>query len=166
MQAWRTGPARPVAGGFSLIELLVVVAIVALLASIAMPMAEIARRRSQEQELRVALREIRSALDAYKKQVDAGHIANPNAGSGYPPSLEALVRGVPDLQSPQGAKLYFLRRIPRDPFAPDSIVKPAETWGLRSYASGPDDPRPGADVYDVHSLATGVGLDGRPYASW
>lgn len=152
--------------GFSLVELLVVVAIMAVLASIGMPLAELAHRRTQEEELRRALREIRTALDAYKRAVDDGLIARPPGSPGYPPELRVLVDGAVNAQTPQGRRIYFLRRLPRDPFAPEHIVDPAETWGLRSYDSPPHDPKPGRDVYDVYSRAPGQGLDGRPYRQW
>lgn len=147
-------------------ELLVVVAIMSILAAIAFPLAELSHRRAQEEELRRSLREIRSALDAYKRMVDAGLIARPSGGSGYPPNLQVLVNGETNAQTPQASKLYFLRRIPRDPLAPDTVADAAATWGLRSYDSPPDDPRPGHDVYDVYSKAQGSGLDGRPYRQW
>jgi len=152
--------------GFSLVELLVVVAIMAVLASIGMPLAELSHRRAQEEELRLALREIRSALDAYKRMVDSGLIARPIGGSGYPPNLQVLVNGEVNAQTPQGARLYFLRRLPRDPLAPDSVESAADTWGLRSYESPPEEPRPGRDVYDVYSKAPGKGLNGRDYRQW
>jgi general secretion pathway protein G len=152
--------------GFSLIELLAVLAIMGVLASIGMPLAELAHRRAQEEELHRSLRVIRTALDAYKHLVDIGRVTSPAGSSGYPPNLSVLVDGVPDAQSPQGARIYLLRKLPRDPMAPASIAKAADTWGLRSYASPPDDPRPGADVFDVFSKATGTGLDGTPYRQW
>lgn len=152
--------------GFSLIELLVVIAIMSILASIGLPLAELSHRRAQEEELRRALREIRSALDAYKRTVDAGLIARPAGGSGYPPSLRVLSDGEVNAQTPHAGKLYFLRRIPRDPFAPDRAVDAAETWGVRSYQSPPDDPQPGRDMYDVYSKAPGNALDGTPYRLW
>lgn len=151
--------------GFSLIELLAVIAIMSILASIGLPLAELSHRRAKEEELRRALREIRSALDAYKRMVDAGLIARPAGGSGYPPSLQVLVDGAVNAQTPQGSRLYFLRRLPRDPFS-DEATDAVQTWGLRSYESPPDDPRPGRDVYDVYSQAPGKGLDGRPYRQW
>ena len=153
-------------GAFSLVELLAVIAILSILASIGLPLAELSHRRSQEEELRRALREIRSALDAYKRMVDAGLIARPAGGSGYPPTLQVLVDGEVNAQTPQASRLYFLRRIPRDPLAPDTVADAAQTWGLRSYESPPDDPQPGRDVFDVYSKVTGVGLDGRPYRQW
>ena len=151
--------------GFSLIELVVVLAILAVLASIGLPLAELAQRRTQEEDLRRSLREIRSALDAYKRLVDQGSIQKAADGSGYPPSLDVLVAGVPDARSPRGAKIYLLRQLPRDPFAPEG-VSPSDSWALRSYASSPTDPRPGADVFDVHSKANGTGLNGVPYREW
>ncbi len=152
--------------GFTLVELLVVVAIMAVLASIGLPLAELSKRRGQEEELRRSLREIRTAIDQYKRMVDQGRIAKDALGSGYPPTLEVLVEGAQDAQSPRQARIYFLRRLPRDPMAPESVSSAAETWGLRSYESPPNDPRPGRDVFDVYSKAEGSGLDGTPYRKW
>lgn len=145
--------------GFTLIELLITVTIVALLASIALPLAELAATRGKEQDLRRSLREIRTAIDAYKKASDDGVIERPADASGYPPSLSALVEGVPDKRKPDAPKVYFLRKVPADPFVP-------EGWGLRSYASPHDAPQPGKDVFDVYSLAPGTGLNGIPYRQW
>jgi len=153
-------------GGFTLLELLITVAIVGLLASIALPLSEMATQRAKEQDLRRALREIREALDAYKRASDEGRITRLADQSGYPPSLAALVQGVPDAKSPSGATLYFLRRVPRDPLAADASVAAETTWGLRSYDSPPDAPRPGKDVFDVYSMSAGVGLNGVPYKEW
>jgi general secretion pathway protein G len=154
------------AAGFTLIELLVTVAIVALLASIAVPLAQVSVKRSHEQELRVALREIRGALDAYRQAVQDGRILNQQE-SGYPPSLQVLVEGMPDAGSPdRKRRIYFLRRIPRDPFASDANLSDAETWGMRSYASPPNDPQEGDDVFDVYSKAAGLGLSGIAYRDW
>jgi general secretion pathway protein G len=153
--------------GFTLVELLITVAIVALLASVAMPMSELAVQRNKEQELRQSLRELRQAIDNFKRAADEGRIEKAADKSGYPPTLAALVEGVPDKRSPQAAKMYFLRRIPRDPFASDSARgSPAGGWGLRSYASPADNPRPGEDVYDVYSRGPGTGLNGIPYKDW
>jgi general secretion pathway protein G len=152
--------------GFTLIELLVTVAIVAVLASIALPLSEVAAQRGKEQDLRRALREIRDGLDAYKRASDEGRIQRSPDQSGYPPTLLALVEGVPDAKSTSGTKIHFLRRVPRDPLHPDTAAAPERTWGLRSYESPPNDPRPGKDVFDVRSLSDRKGLNGIPYAEW
>lgn len=155
------------ATGFTLIELVVTVAIVALLSTLAFPLAEVVVKRSKEQELRLALREIRSALDAYMQAVEEGRIAHSLEHSAYPESLNILVEGVPDASSPdRNTKLYFLRRIPRDPLFSDPARPDEETWGQRSYASSHDAPEAGEDVYDVYSLTPGVGLNGIPYRDW
>ena len=152
--------------GFTLIELLVTLAILALLGTLVVPVAQVALQRRHEQELRVALREIRAAIDAYKKAGDEGRIPRTAGASGYPPKLEVLVEGVADQKSPKKAKIYFLRRLPRDPFNGDADLKDAETWGKRSYASEPDEPREGDDVYDVFSTSDKVGLNGILYSRW
>jgi general secretion pathway protein G len=154
------------ARGFTLIELVITVAIVGLLATAAFPLAEMAARRSKEQDLRLALRQIRDALDAYKAAFDEGRIAQEVGESGYPPDLDTLAEGVEDAKSPESTMIYFLRRIPRDPFYPDSTAKPSATWGLRSYASPPEDPQPGDDVYDVYSMSPQTGLNGVAYRDW
>jgi general secretion pathway protein G len=196
--------------GFTLIEMVVVVMIVGILASAAMPLMALHKRRTQEAELRESLRTLRRAIDAYKQASDKGEIdiVKRTEDSGYPPSLDVLVKGVPKKGSgaavatntavpsataptastapvqaaspannafavtPLGAAggraptvIYFLRRLPRDPFA-DPTVPAAQTWGLRSYASPPGAPAPGADVFDVYSLSDGAGLDGVPLREW
>jgi len=152
--------------GFTLVELLVTVAIVSLLATMAVPVLELSMRRSQEQELRGALREIRTAIDAYKRASDEGRIPRVVGQSGYPPTLESLTEGVDDARNPERRKIYFLRRLPRDPFHRDASESAERTWGLRSYDSPPDDPHEGRDVFDVYSMAAGNGLNGRPYREW
>jgi general secretion pathway protein G len=147
------------AGGFTLIELLITVTIVALLASVALPLAELASQRSKEQDLRVALRNIREAIDAYKRAADDGIVDRPVDRTGYPPTLASLVEGATDKRKPDAPKLYFLRRLPRDPMT-------GEDWGLRSYASTATEPAAGKDVYDVFSRSEGVGLNGVPYREW
>lgn len=152
--------------GFTLIELLITLAIIALLATITIPLAEVTLQRQKEQELRLALHEIRNALDAYKKAVDEGRVVRSINSSGYPKNLEMLEQGVPDARDPKMAKIYFIRRIPKDPMSLDPDAKPAETWGKRSYASDPDSPREGDDIYDVYSFSEQVGLNGVPYRKW
>jgi general secretion pathway protein G len=158
-------PVRPLRG-FTLTELLVTVSLVGILASMAVPMVEVEMRRQKEQELRVALRNIRTALDAYKQAVDEGRVERNVEGSGYPPSLDVLAEGVPDQHDPQGGVMRLLRRVPRDPLYPDAAVPAVQNWGLRSYASSHERPRAGKDVFDVYSLDPGIGLNGVPYRQW
>jgi general secretion pathway protein G len=152
--------------GFTLIEMVVVVAIVGILASAAYPVASLVSQRSRESELRIALRQIRDAIDAYKHATEDGRIAKSLEESGYPHNLEQLAQGVTDKTSANDKQIYFLRRIPRDPMNPDSSLSAAETWGKRSYASPPDSPQDGDDVFDVYSLSQKTGLDGVPYREW
>lgn len=152
--------------GFTLIELVMTVAILGLLATMVVPVAQLAAQRDKEKELRSALREIRSALDAYRDAVDQGKIPRPMTGSGYPESLSDLVEGVDDLSNPKAGKRYFLRRIPRDPFNTDLALNADATWSMRSYNSPPDEPRAGDDIFDVHSLSSDIGLNGVPYREW
>jgi general secretion pathway protein G len=153
--------------GFTLIELVITVAIVALLAAAVVPSAQLMYQRQRESELRDALRTIRTGIDAYRKAAESGRIKKEADKSGYPPDLQTLVDGVDDASSPkEGVKIYFLRRVPRDPFWPDATGPATDTWGLRSYASAPDDPQPGDDVFDVYSRSTKIGLNGVPYHDW
>lgn len=151
--------------GFTLIEMLVVVAIVGILASAAVPFIKYGEHRLKERELRHALREIRTALDAYKKATDDGRILRKVDASGYPPDLATLTEGIADVKTPDARKIYFLRRIPRDPFAPPGTVA-EDMWGLRSYASSSSEPKAGEDVFDVYSLNPGNGSNGAPYRDW
>jgi len=248
--------------GFTLIELVVTVAIVSLLATMAMPLTQLVIKRGREQDLRASLREIRDALDHYNElwryscqaaingaggagsplpgalqqpiqgngfgqPGAAGQTQNkngafgsfgaagtggtagsvggaglggsgglnastvqgvggadgkggitappppppkmecPTASTGWPKDLQTLVDGVNNITSPvPGAKIYFLRRIPRDPMNPDATVAADLTWGKRSYSSPADDPQEGDDVYDVYSLSTANDLTGKPYREW
>jgi general secretion pathway protein G len=152
--------------GFTLIELVITLAILGVLASVALPLAELAVKRAKEQELRAGLRQIRTALDEYKKAVDEGRVAKSADATGYPPRLELLVDGAPDAKDPAKRSIYFLRRLPRDPFFDDPAVPAAGTWGTRSYASPPDAPAQGADVFDVYSVSPLVGINGVPYRQW
>jgi general secretion pathway protein G len=154
------------ARGFTLIELLVTLAILAMLGAMVVPVSQTVLQRRHEQDLRAALREIRAGIDAYKRAGDEGRIARAAGATGYPPTLEVLVQGVPDQKSPKQAKIYFLRRLPRDPFNGDAGLPDAQTWGKRSYASEPDEPKEGDDVYDVYSTSGKVGLNGIPYSRW
>ena len=151
--------------GFTLIEMLVTVVIVAILASVAMPLSELSRQRAKEQELRQDLREIRTAIDAYKQAVDEGRTARSLDQSGYPSNLSVLVEGATDIKSPVSKKIYFLRRIPKDPFA-EGDIDAESSWGKRSYDSPPDAPHDGNDVFDVYSLSDRTGLNGIPYREW
>jgi general secretion pathway protein G len=153
------------AAGFTLIELVVTVAIVGILASVTVPLAQLTLQRSKERALHLALREIRTAVDAYKQAADEGRIAKAADASGYPPTLQVLVAGVEDAKRVDHRKIYFLRRLPRDPFAPPENDA-ASSWGKRSYESPPDAPAEGRDVFDVYSLAPGNGLNGIPYRQW
>jgi general secretion pathway protein G len=155
---------RSGARGFSLIELLVVMAVLGVLAAMVMPLAEMSLQRDRERELKRALWEIRDAIDAYKRASDQGDVARAADASGYPPTLDALITGMPSARS-AGQRVYFLRRIPRDPFAP-ADVPPERTWGLRSYQSPPDRPEAGSDVYDVYSLSDRTGLNGVALRQW
>ena len=150
--------------GFTLIELVVTVAIVGVLAWMTVPLLEVAMQRQKEAELRLALRQIRGALDAYRQAVVDKRVEAAADASGYPPTLERLVEGVPDITKPDRRPIYFLRRLPRDPFASEDTA--ADTWGKRSYASAPDDPKEGDDVFDVYSRSEKVGLNGVRYREW
>lgn len=161
--------------GFSYVEMVFAVAMLALLAAVATPYLEKNIQRKKETELRQNLRQIRSAIDEYKAAVDTGKIKKIIGDSGYPKSLEDLVIGVEDISDSNKKKLYFLRRIPADPMYPKTYsnpqqladeISPAETWGKRSYASDADNPREGSDVYDVYSLSAEVGNNGINYNQW
>ena len=151
--------------GFTLMELVITLALLGVLAMLAAPLAELSVQRSRELALRTALRDIRGAIDRYKTAADQGYIQRKLGDSGYPPSLSVLVEGVPNQKSAKGERLFFLRRLPRDPFTPEGT--PAEaSWGLRAYSSPPEAPMPGADVFDVYSHAKGKGFNGVPYEEW
>ena len=152
--------------GFTLIELVITVAIIGVLATAVLPMANMVSKRHKEQELRLSLRQVRDAIDAYRLAVDDGRVMKGALESGYPKSLEILVEGVEDAKNPKKTRIYFLRRVPRDPTFTDASVPASETWGIRSYESPPDNPSPGNDVFDVFSLSQEVGLNDIPYSQW
>jgi general secretion pathway protein G len=155
---------RQSSGGFTFIELVVATAILMILASAALPIARVSIRREKEAELHRSLREMRGAIDDFKRWADAGRIStlSVNIGSeNYPPSLEALVEGVPFANDASGRKKKFLRRIPVDP------VTGRSDWGLRAYTDSADSTVwGGQSVYDVYSKAAGKGLDGSNYKDW
>lgn len=151
--------------GFTLVEMVAVVAMVGLLASISLPVLSIAKKRNQEIELRGALRTIRNALDDYKAASDTGKVEKNAHATGYPAQLALLVDGVPDITTPDRRLRFFLRRLPRDPFA-DPLLPAELTWGLRSSQSPHDAPEAGLDVFDVYSLSSDKALDGTRYSQW
>lgn len=152
--------------GFTLIELMVALSLLALILTAAAPIMQLNAKRTKEQELKRALWEIRDAIDDYKQAADEGRIKKQPDETGYPPSLHILVEGVENKRDAKKGRIHFLRRIPRDPFATDATLSNAETWGKRSYSSSFEEPEEGDDVYDVYSLSPGVGLNQRPYREW
>lgn len=157
--------------GFSYVEMVFAVAMLALLAAVATPYLEKNMQRKKESELKQSLREMRTAIDRYKDAADAGKIAKRVGDSGYPHRLQDLIEGIDDITSPTKTKLRFLRKIPIDPMYPIKMdtarpVAPEDTWGKRSYASDTDNPREGDDVYDVYSTSPQVGNNGVPYEQW
>jgi general secretion pathway protein G len=148
-------------GGFTLLELVVTATVLMILASVTVPLARNGLKREKELELRRDLREMRLAIDDYKKQADQQKIKAPPAESnGYPESLEVLVEGVPAAGS-LSKKVRFLRRVPVDPFTGKA------EWGLRSSSDDANSTSwGGGHVYDVYSLATGTGMNGIPYREW
>lgn len=169
MSRWVAGARVPGlrgrSGGFTLLEMMIVVAILGVLALGLLPLNDLAVQRAKESELRTALRQIRGALDAYKRAAEEGRVERKADESGYPRRLEDLVSGVKDAKAADGRKIHFLRRVPRDPFA-DAALPAERSWGLRSYASAPDNPTEGRDVFDVYSRSERVGLNGVPYRQW
>ena len=160
--AWR----RPAPGerGFTLVEVIVVVTILLIMASAAMPLARVTQQRQKEAELRRSLREIRTAIDKFKDAVDNGLIATTElrpGSEGYPPDLDTLVDGVPAANDASGRKLKFLRRVPIDP------MTNSKEWGKRSYQDRPDTTSwGGQNVFDVYTTSGASALDGTKYRDW
>ena len=151
--------------GITLVELLIALVILGILAAAALPMAEVAATRNQELELRRALRDVRSAIDAWKadydKAVEQKKIITSIDDTGYPESLEQLLEGN-DWGGLYPYKRKYLRRIPVDPF--DQYD---EGWGMRSYKDDPDSTvYGGEDLYDIYSQSSRLALDGTPYNTW
>lgn len=154
------------ARGFSFIELVAALAIMGALLTIAIPSTRLVVQRHREAELRSALARIRGALDRYKEAAEQGRIPVEAGQSGYPPNLDVLVEGVEDQRLPDRRKIYFLRRLPADPFYKGASRDPADSWALRSYDSPPDAPAAGDDVFDVYSTSDATGLNGVAYNQW
>lgn len=154
--------------GFTLIEMVVTLALVGVVALTALPLYEVTATHLREIELRHALRTLRAALDAYKTAVDMGQISKGALETGYPASLEALVNGVESTQVTPGgrARIVFLRQIPRDPFAAEPAAPAADQWSTRAYGTPPGETMGGSDVFDVASRSTRVGTNGVPYNRW
>jgi len=152
------------ARGFTFVELVVVTAILMLLASVAMPLAQVTAQRQREAELHRSLREMRTAIDKFKDAVDQGLIPSTEldpANEGYPKDLDTLVNGVSAANDASGRKLKFLRRVPIDP-----MTKTTE-WGKRSYQDRADSSSWGREnVYEVYTTSEGTGLDGTKYRDW
>jgi general secretion pathway protein G len=150
--------------GYSFVELLIVTAILFILASAVMPLAQVTSQRQRESELRTALRQMRTAIDRFKDAVDTGRIPQSElspGSEGYPPDLETLVEGVPLANDQSGAKLKFLRKIPTDPMTNST------DWGLRAYQDKPDATSWGrGNVFDVYTNSGGTALDGTKYKDW
>ncbi|MBN3756108.1 type II secretion system protein [Paraburkholderia sp. Tr-20389] len=170
--------------GFTLIELVITLALVGILALAVVPFSQLIAQREKEQQLNAALREIRTALDAYKEASDSGLIEREAEASGYPPTLAVLVDGVKNVKDPKGGLVMFLRRVPRDPFyTGDPDTPPEDTWTLRAFGEPPPHPdgggadaadsadtsargTAGKDVFDVSSKSDRVGINGIPYRQW
>jgi general secretion pathway protein G len=146
--------------GFTLAELVMVAAVLTILAMATLPVAKFTAKRAKEAELKSDLREMRMAIDEYKRYSDAGLIPVDLDTQGYPKKMDILVEGV-QLVGQVNKKLKLLRRIPVDP------MTGKDEWGLRSYQDAPDATSwGGEDVYDVYSLSKGAGLNGVPYRKW
>ena len=150
--------------GFTLVEMIITLTILAVLAGAVIPLAKVAVKREKEIELRRNLRIIREAIDAYKKFSDEKKIEVEDDTEGYPPDLEALIEGVELKEGDEESDtkiMKFLRRIPKDP------MTNSYDWGLRSYQDDPDsDNWGGENVYDIYTKSLGTALDGTKYKDW
>lgn len=158
---------RHLKSGFTLLEIIIVITILSVLTAAAVPLVRNAVRRERESELRLALRQIRQAIDEYYKyNVRTGGQAIPiqeKTQSGYPKTLEILAEGFTPRGSAgtSGNLQRFLRRIPVDPMTGRA------DWGLRSYEDEPDSTSwGGEDVYDVYTKSDGEALNGTRYRDW
>jgi len=157
MSPHRSIPIPPAERGLTLVELIVIVAILTILASAALPIARFQVKREKERELRYDLWMMRAAIDKYKDAADRGAFQTKLESQNYPPDLETLVNGV----DVQGKKLRFLRKIPIDPMTGQA------DWGMRSMQDDPDsDSWGGQSVFDVYSKSLGTALDGTKYSTW
>jgi general secretion pathway protein G len=150
--------------GYSFVELLVVTSVLFILASVAMPLAQVTAQRQREVELRASLRQMRTAIDKFKDAVDQGRIAATElkpGSEGYPPDLDTLVEGVPMQNDQSGVKLKFLRRVPIDPMTNST------EWGMRAYQDRPDSTSwGGQSVFDVYTKSGATAIDGTKYKDW
>src|SRR5581483_4104435 len=143
--------------GFTLMELIVAIGILAILTGMAIPLVRIKIQREKEVELRRDLWEMRDAIDRYKEAADRGAFQIKVGSDGYPPDLDTLVKGV----DVGGKKVRFLRRIPKDPMTNN------DEWGMRSTQYDPtSDSWAGQNVFDVFTKSQGTGLDGTKYSDW
>ena len=155
-------------GGFTLVELLVTLALVGIAAAVVLPLGVLMETRAKEAELRQSLRTVRQALDSYKAAADAGVIDKPTGTSGYPPNLEILVNGVARSASLgfSVTPMVFLRKVPRDPFFEDKTIAATQTWNLRSYGSPVGSFASGPDVFDISSKSSRFAIDGTRLSEW
>jgi general secretion pathway protein G len=148
--------------GMTLVELIVAFTVLLVLATMAVPLARVRVRVDRERELRYCIREITNAVDKYKDYCDMGLLGPMKVGTNcWPESLEQLVEGVKLANSPDGKKVKFLRKIPKDPFTGKF------EWGLRS---DQDDPKSmswgGQNVFTVYTKTFEKAPDGTPYSDW
>lgn len=152
--------------GFTLIEMMVTLTLLGTLAAAATPLVQRYHQQQKEEILRESLRHIRQAIDRYYQASVDGRVEKKVDVSDYPPTLKSLTEGITDKNSSNGEKIYFLRRIPRDPFCDCEGRTDEESWRIRASISPPGEFNGGKDVYDVSSGSNVTGLNGIPYAQW